>query len=300
MTSKLSRIYLPALLLALLFAGGLAAETIVLKNGQVLSGRVVGQSRTEIRLQTSAGLRVIKKADIRRISYDTPADVERRRREEAERQERARKQREQEEAARKRQEQAQNGAEAARKQQEPAGETQPDEALSYTGFAVRNAVLPGWGFFANDQPVWGATYAALTAGALYHAWTTRRAALAARDDNFAQVEFNTLLTLAPLEIDNGVRLGFGILSNQAAFGPYQSKLDAHNQSLQILGLVYFAQLAHTAALAPGWPTPGTVSLRLPDSDTRLQLGLVGAGHGFQNAATLPPTPVIGAGLLMRF
>lgn len=84
---------LTAGLLLLLPAGGLSAETIVLKNGQILGGKIVGQSRTSITLQTPNGRRTIQKSQIRRIDYKSPAEVraeEQRRiaREEAERKKR--------------------------------------------------------------------------------------------------------------------------------------------------------------------------------------------------------------------
>ncbi|MEQ9363868.1 MAG: hypothetical protein RIF32_06485 [Leptospirales bacterium] len=289
--------YTAALTLLICLSGGLAAETLTLKNGQVLRGKVVGQSRTEIRLQTPEGVRVVKKADIRRISYDSPEETEDRRRAEAER----RKQ-EQAEAER---EQRQTEAEARKKQEEASDSNGPvppeTRGLSYTGFALRNAVLPGWGFFANDRPGPGAAYAALTAGAVYYAWTTRQAALTAKDENFAQVQLNTLLTLVPNGVDSGTRLGFGFLANQSAYGPYQSKIEAHNQSLQILGLVYFAQLAHTAALASGWPTPGALSLGIPGSNARLEIGLVGIASPGRSAGREPiAAPLIGAGVFLRF
>lgn len=280
-----------AFLALMLLPGQLQAETIILKNGQVISGKIVGQSRTQVRIDTGNGVRAVPKTQIRRISYESAAEV-RRKQAEAER----RRQQKLEEAERQRKAE-QEAAEAARKAEaEAESETNnaatDDSGLSYAGFALRNAVAPGWGFFANDQPILGGTYAALTAGALIYAYTTRVDALAAREENFSQVEFNTLLSLAPGTADSSTRLALGFLTNQAASGPYQDKIDRHNQSLQLLGLVYVAQLAHTAALYPGWPTPGTVSWDLPESSGRISLGLVGASR--QSA------PLFGAGLSWRF
>lgn len=293
MNYKRVLIFIVFSLTLVMFPSSLAAETITLKNGKVLRGQVIGQTRTEIRLQTSNGLRVITKANIRRISYDSPAEIRRREQQKEKLRKQAEQKRLQEEATRKAAD-----ADAARKKQESETTENPQStqtSLTYRGFALRNAVLPGWGFFANDQPGWGTAYAALTAGAVFYAYTTRQAALAGKDENFAQVQLNTLLTLVPNGLDSGIKLGAGLLANEAAYGPYQTKINRHNQSLQILGLVYIAQLAHTAALAPGWlrGAPGTVSFQISDSGARLHLGFVGPASG-------SGAPLIGAGFSLRF
>lgn len=285
---------------ALVVAGrGVAAETIHLKNGSVLRGRVIGQSRTQIRLQTDAGVRTIEKSDVRRISYESAdelrrqqAEAERRKQAEAERkrQEEAQLKREREAAERAREEAARQAREeAARKaaqEAQDAADVEGPSGLSYRGFALRNAVLPGWGFFAADRPIWGAVYGTLTAGALYYTYTSRQTALAAKSENFQQVQLNTLLTLAPGAFDTGSRLALGVLANQTAYGPYQSKVDAHNQSLRLFGVIYAVQMIHTAALARGWPAPGQVSVTLPESGAEFAMGLLAprVGVDFMPAA----------------
>lgn len=53
----------------------LAAEQIIMRNGQVYNGRIVNQTRTEVIFDTPAGRVVLRKADIRRINYGpTPDD----------------------------------------------------------------------------------------------------------------------------------------------------------------------------------------------------------------------------------
>ena len=47
-----------------------SAETVYLRDGRVVSGRLVGQTRTEIRVQTGGRLEVISKTKIRRITYE--------------------------------------------------------------------------------------------------------------------------------------------------------------------------------------------------------------------------------------
>lgn len=47
----------------------MAADTVLLKDGSVVEGDVLSQTRREIRIKTSSGHRVVLKSDIRRILY---------------------------------------------------------------------------------------------------------------------------------------------------------------------------------------------------------------------------------------
>lgn len=83
-------------LAVLLFTGpALLAETIYMRDGRVLAGRIVNQSRTDITLQTAQGVLTISKEQIRRIQYDNPqqdaAKAEEARRLEEQRREQERK-----------------------------------------------------------------------------------------------------------------------------------------------------------------------------------------------------------------
>ncbi len=161
--------FLPAVLLA---------ETIILKSGGRVTGKIVGQSRTTVTVRTANGAtRVIQKSDIRRISYDNAnnqaAEAERRRKAQEEarrkREEAARKREEEqrkqeeaerlknEEAARKAEEEKALQAEAeAKRQQEEAARKREEEARkkeeAYRAAGphrldafLRSLVLPGWG-----------------------------------------------------------------------------------------------------------------------------------------------------------
>lgn len=55
----------------------LSAETVILKNGTLVSGRIVRQSSTSIDLVTPSGPRSIAKSEIQRISFDDPEEVKR-------------------------------------------------------------------------------------------------------------------------------------------------------------------------------------------------------------------------------
>jgi hypothetical protein len=66
----------------------LEAETILLKNGQAISGQIVSQSRTDVQINVNGQIITIQKDQIRRIQYandPAAAEAERRRQEEAER-----------------------------------------------------------------------------------------------------------------------------------------------------------------------------------------------------------------------
>ena len=94
------------LLLLLIGFTSLAAETVYLRDGRVLTGRITSQTRTDITIVTPQGPMNIQKDQIRRIQYDTAAE------------DKAREDARKAEEARRLQEQQQRQAEEARKLQE--------------------------------------------------------------------------------------------------------------------------------------------------------------------------------------
>ncbi|MBW7858018.1 MAG: hypothetical protein H3C43_06970 [Leptonema sp. (in: Bacteria)] len=58
------------ILLLLFFCGTLFADTIVLMNGQIITGKIENQTATDIFIRTPQGLRRVPKAQIGRITYD--------------------------------------------------------------------------------------------------------------------------------------------------------------------------------------------------------------------------------------
>lgn len=191
----------------------LSADTIYLKNGQTLTGDIVQQSRTEISIQTTAGVKRVQKTTIRRVVFSSRQDG-------AAREEAARKARQQEEAARKareaaarkqqqaeaerrarQQEEAARKAreEAVRKQQQAEAERADREAaeraaqedaedaeepqITRGGALWRSLILPGWGqsYQGRSSAAWGYGGAFLATGALNAVFIselqTRQAAL---------------------------------------------------------------------------------------------------------------------------
>lgn len=134
-SARAKRALLLCVFAALFWPSGdaLRAETIVLKNGQILSGKVVSQNKTSITVQTENGRRTILKSQIRRIDYKSPEAVrreedQRRQREAAERrrkqQAEAARKAEEERQARLKAEEAAREAERLRKQEEAAREAE--------------------------------------------------------------------------------------------------------------------------------------------------------------------------------
>ena len=79
--------------LLLIFPALLAAETIILRNGQNLEGRILSQDRQQVVIQTAQGPRVIRKTEIARIVYgrsNAEEEAERKKEEELKRAELAR------------------------------------------------------------------------------------------------------------------------------------------------------------------------------------------------------------------
>lgn len=85
---SLNYVLILSLYIMLQSAGSLQAETILLKNGQIITGQIVAQSRTDVQINVNGQVITIQKDQIRRIQYGNDpaaAEAERRRQEEAER-----------------------------------------------------------------------------------------------------------------------------------------------------------------------------------------------------------------------
>lgn len=125
-------------LFVVLLPGLLVAEQIHLKDGSVVEGTILQQSRTSIQIRTIDGVKIISKDDIRRIDYGKEAKAEQQRKE-AERIKEAERQKEAERAKeRERQEELKRETEAKaeekraeeqeqRQKLEEAKKTQPEK-----------------------------------------------------------------------------------------------------------------------------------------------------------------------------
>ncbi len=235
---------------------GLAAEVIYLKNGEVIVGRVVAQTATQMRVETRNGVRVFQKTTIQRVSYSSAEEQAALARETAAADEAERR------AAAARAAEARKQAEAVRTDPGRAAETPGP-----LGLTLRSAALPGLGHIALGKPYTGGAYMGLTAAALVNAFAQRSAALAAETKNSADVNLNFALAFAPDALDITTRLAINLYLNGAAQTPYRAAIDRYDQSLLIVGVVYVWQLAHIVYDA--WFADAIVSaasaMRAPDA-----------------------------------
>ena len=204
-----------AFVIVLLLAPSLIlADTVLLRNGQRIEGKIVGQSRTTVRIRTQGGTRSIPKANVRRIVYGAVNNKakEERDRKRKERQERLKKLREERQKAleeRKKQEaedaeQRAAEAEAARKREEAERLRQLQEAesaaragaVTLPGALTRSALLPGLGQIYQGRTGAGAAYmgsfillAGATGAAIAHHDFTRRQYLSAAEEAFIYTPF---------------------------------------------------------------------------------------------------------------
>lgn len=217
------------------FCTGLSAEIIYLKNGEVVIGAVVGQDRTQMRIRTTKGLRVLTKASIRRVSY-SKAEEQRllRRQQDAERRKQEAERRKQAAAERARRESVETNE----------GESRPSEPITPGGLVLRSAMLPGLGHIAMDKNITGVTYMGLSGLALANLIVSRNGALAAESQNTDDVVLNLLLTFVPNGIDSLSRIGINFYLNSVAQEPYSGAIQRYDQSILLFSGIYLFQLAH--------------------------------------------------------
>lgn len=103
--------------LAILFTTSLLADTIQLKNGNIIEGKILNQTRTKIQIQTEEGkVLLIDKSEVQRIKYGPTRKELEQKQEEQRRQEELR--RKQEEERKKQEEEQRRQEELKRKQEE--------------------------------------------------------------------------------------------------------------------------------------------------------------------------------------
>ncbi|MCB1174041.1 MAG: hypothetical protein KDK39_10765 [Leptospiraceae bacterium] len=168
------------------------ADTIQLRSGVILNGKVIAQSRTWVRIRTDTGVRTISKQNIRRLSFgvtqDEMASRQRRRQEVERRNKELALARERQESARiaveekRLRELAEQERKAAEEQQKRAADLQADEekrsaaekeqqqrraaeleegdapqnsqaGLSAWGALWRSALIPSWGQWSRGDSV---------------------------------------------------------------------------------------------------------------------------------------------------
>lgn len=248
---------------------GLSAEVLYLRNNSTITGRITRQTLADVEVTTAQGAKLIPKKTIRWIKYvpmtraeRAAAEARERKLAEERRLQRLKLEREiQEKKAREEQlaaleekihqeklAEAKERAERAAALREFVGkklmEKPSDEPISYKDFAWRSLVIPGWGHFYLNRPIVGSIYTGGGALLLINAWNRRQVALAATDENHAEVLKNLILTTQPQLAPQAIRLAYAYEANRRAFTDYQHKIDNYNYSLYLLEVFYGAQLLH--------------------------------------------------------
>lgn len=240
--------WIGAVLLGLFCASGLFADSLFLKDGSRIDGRIVGQDELSIVIETSAGRRRVPKAQLNRVEYNNirpdPAAAERERaaREKAEQDRRARE--ETERLARER-EAAETAARAREKAE--ASRASPASPARDLGAIWRAALLPGWGHYYSGREGSGAAFGLGTGALLLAAYYEARAAAQERAV-YEQAASQTLLL--PFAVTSDARAGvfaYALAENANRRGVYQRRADRSALFLNLAFLAYTVQLAHATS-----------------------------------------------------
>jgi len=203
------------ILLLLLFTTPLLAHTLYMKDGRVIKGRIVAQTRTEVKINVNGTVLTFQKSDIRQVEFDTPPQK------------------------------PQQPIKKPEKKPEPAKKPDSEMPINRWTLAGRSALIPGWGHWKAEEKWTGAGYFFLTAGLTAYAIQKRSAAISAKANYESQtiVNFAVIGSTNPLGDPTG-NLLFSALLGANNFNGYQSKVNAYNQSLQLLAVAYTGQIVH--------------------------------------------------------
>ncbi len=277
-------------LLALVFLTlPLLADRVELKNGTVLTGPVIRQSRASITIQTPTGPKTIPKSVIRRIVFGKEAEKTEKPKEAA-----TEPAKPQEPPVERKSEVPANETKGRpmpkaeqRPVKPPVSRPGPPAAGGYGvdrfGLVARSAVLPGWGFAAGGDPQTGHRFMAIFAGAAAVTLYGRELALRADTKYHEQVLLNDVLA-ARLPVagttDETLRrnLVASFYLNASAYAPFARATRNYNNLLVADLVFYLGQLAHCAfacgvsgpAAAGPTPVPGpaVVFAILPDFEQK--------------------------------
>ncbi|GIX42076.1 MAG: hypothetical protein KatS3mg129_1809 [Leptospiraceae bacterium] len=198
----------------------LLSDTVHLKNGNKIQGKIVNQSRTKIQINVNGKIETIDKQNISKIEFQDLEAIRRKQEEERKQQEELKRKKEEErkrqeelkrkqEEERKRQEELKRKQEEERKRQEELKRKQekkqkekikkiPPEDIKFV--YLRSALLPGWGHYKIEskyQPyIWGGLFWIFLGGTLAQA--NKALQLQKEYDNFVNTQYlltqNNLIT----------------------------------------------------------------------------------------------------------
>lgn len=163
--------------ISFLFLQALYADTIILKNGTRIQGKITNQSTTKIEINVNGQTRIIDKNDISRIEFEIP--------EELKKQEQLKRQQEE----RKKQEELERQQEEELKKQEEERKKLSTDDIKFV--YLRSLVFPGWGHYRinkkNQSYLWGGLFwGFLIATGIQ---TNKTISLQKEYDNFSRTQF---------------------------------------------------------------------------------------------------------------
>lgn len=276
-------LYLLIFVSLVILQGPLYSEDIYLRNGQLVSGRITGQSLTDITITGLKGRQTIPKREIKKIRYvpyseeEVKARLAReraarlaaiRRKEELEKQKieaekRAEVEKKEKELAELEQQIQADREREAKEQAERAQalrtlvdegtfENDVEEPISYWDFTWRSLLVPGWGHFYLDRPVVGSLYSGGTVLLIGNAYNQYRIARKAIDANHREVQLNYLMSLMPDLAPRDLRTLYFYKANGKAMTEYKKKVNNFNYSLALLEGFYGLQLIHIIYNGIAW------------------------------------------------
>ncbi len=235
-------------------------DTIYLKNGKKIEGKIINQLRTKIQIEVNGKLELIDKENISKIEFENieerkkqeelkrQQDEERKKQEELKRQqeEERKKQEElkrQQDEERKKQEELKRQQEELKRQQEEERNKQEIKTPNTEFVYLKTAIFPGWGEYSINRP-----YKAMIFGGLF--WISLAATISEVNkiksiqkeyDNLSNIYFinNNIIEIFPEEFDFYF---INQISNKKSL--IKSSINNANNLLILTVFVYFFQFPY--------------------------------------------------------
>lgn len=220
-------------LLVLLGQYSLLAETVILRTHEVIHGKITFQDANVLRMNDDLGKAIeLQKNDILKVSYRDVKDAK----------------------------------EIKKIIDEEESKLPPEKRKKVASVDKRNkwsivwrsAVLPGWGQWKVGKKGYAALSFVGMLGAIGYVSSKRSAALAAENSYQSKMIFVGFGTLSSIGGTGGIFpsgtagiVTSAVLAN-SLFQPYGTAVTNYNNSLQIIGIVYGAQLIHSFFLGRAW------------------------------------------------
>ncbi|WP_201029148.1 LA_0442/LA_0875 N-terminal domain-containing protein [Leptospira weilii] len=222
--------------LIILISLPLSATAIVFKNGKILRGKIVNQSRTEVHIEINGKVQIIPKTEISEINLKDPKKDEPKK---------------------------VTAKLPPPKTNEKTEQTVIPSSWKETKWTIsgRSAILPGWGQWKVGQKKWAVISFLLFAGAALYTSNCKEKASTEENNYKSNSTAITIVAfmdpnLNPVSSDETTRttiLVRRILTTATATNPYFSNYDRatsqYNQAQWLLGAVYGLQLIHAFLFA---------------------------------------------------